>query len=267
MEFRPCIDIHNGKVKQIVGGSLRDEGDCARENFVSEQDAAYYAGLYREKGLANGHIILLNPPSSEYYAKTLQQAKAALAAWPGGLQIGGGICAENAAEFLEAGAGRVIVTSYVFRDGRISYENLARLQESAGRERIVLDLSCRKRDGRYYIVTDRWQKFTETEVTVESLTEFAGYCGEFLIHAADVEGKANGVEKELVTILAEASCEIEKKSGKFFPITYAGGVGNFEDLKWLKEEGKERIHVTIGSALDLFGGPMNFGEVLRVCGA
>nr|WP_027870445.1 phosphoribosylformimino-5-aminoimidazole carboxamide ribotide isomerase [[Eubacterium] cellulosolvens] len=266
MEFRPCIDIHNGKVKQIVGGSLRDQGDQAKENFVSGQDASFYAELYKERALANGHIILLNPPSSEYYPETLRQAKAALAAWPGGLQIGGGIHADNAAEFLGAGASHVIVTSYVFKDGKISRENLERLEASVGREHLVLDLSCRKRDGKYYIVTDRWQKFTEVEVTVESLLDFSGHCDEFLIHAADVEGKANGVERELVTILRKASDAIGERSGRTaFPITYAGGVGSYEDLKWLKEEGGDRIHVTIGSALDLFGGQMNFEEALRIC--
>jgi phosphoribosylformimino-5-aminoimidazole carboxamide ribotide isomerase len=266
MEFRPCIDIHNGKVKQIVGGSLRDQGDQAKENFVSGQDASFYAELYRGKNLANGHIILLNPPSSEYYEETLKQAKAALGAWPGGLQIGGGIHADNAAEFLEAGASHVIVTSYVFKNGQISYENLEKLESAVGKERLVLDLSCRKKDGKYFIVTDRWQKFTEVEVTVESLLEFSEHCDEFLIHAADVEGKAQGVERELVTILRKASDVMcERRGGLVFPITYAGGVGSYDDLRWLKEAGGDNIHVTIGSALDLFGGQMDFEEVLRIC--
>ena len=273
MEFRPCIDIHNGKVKQIVGGTLKDAGDFAAENFVSEQDAAFYADLYRRYGLRNGHIILLNPPSSEYYPATLAQAEAALAVWPGGLQIGGGVNAENAADFLEKGASHVIVTSYVFLDGKVSMEHLDRLVRAAGKENLVLDLSCRKKDGKYYIVTDRWQKFTNVEVTVDSLCAFAEYCDEFLIHAADVEGKARGVERELVDILEEASERISEKSAAsgtereagIFPITYAGGVGSFEDLRWLKAEGKDRIHVTIGSALDLFGGRMNFQEVLDIC--
>jgi phosphoribosylformimino-5-aminoimidazole carboxamide ribotide isomerase len=274
MEFRPCIDIHNGKVKQIVGGTLKDAGDFAAENFVSEQDAVFYADLYRRYGLRNGHIILLNPPSSEYYPATLAQAEAALAAWPGGLQIGGGINADNAADFLEKGAGHVIVTSYVFRDGRVSMDRLERLVAAAGKENLVLDLSCRKKDGKYFIVTDRWQKFTDVEVTVDSLCAFAEYCDEFLIHAADVEGRARGVERELVDILAKASEKISEKSADsrdgrsagIFPITYAGGVGSFEDLRWLKSEGKDRINVTIGSALDLFGGGMEFHRVLEECG-
>ena len=165
MEFRPCIDIHNGKVKQIVGGSLKDAGDQATENFVAEQDAAYFAKLYQKEGIKGGHIILLNPVSSEYYKATREQAEHALRAYPGGLQIGGGVTAENAKEFLDAGASHVIVTSYVFRDGKINYDNLKRLKAAVGREHLVLDLSCRKKEDTYYIVTDRWQKFTDEEVS------------------------------------------------------------------------------------------------------
>ena len=70
MEFRPCIDIHNGKIKQIVGSSLRDEGNQAEENFVSEQDGAFYANFYKKDNIKGGHIILLNSKESEYYEKT-----------------------------------------------------------------------------------------------------------------------------------------------------------------------------------------------------
>ena len=161
MEFRPCIDIHNGKVKQIVGGSLKDKGDCATENFVATHDAAYYAQLYRKAGVRGGHIIMLNAASSEYFEATKSQAVAALKAYPGGLQIGGGIHCENASEYLEAGASHVIVTSYVFRDGRIHYDNLKKLADTVGKEHLVLDLSCRRTKDGYLIVTDRWQKMTE----------------------------------------------------------------------------------------------------------
>lgn len=253
MEFRPCIDIHNGKVKQIVGGSLRDAGNAAEENFVSEQDAPFYAGMYRKSGIRGGHIILLNAKDSEYYAATREQAMKALAAYPGGLQVGGGITAENAKEFLDAGASHVIVTSYVFKDGRIHYERLEKLVEAVGKEHLVLDLSCRKRDGVYYIVTDRWQKFTDEEVTLSLLNRLMNYCDEFLIHAVDVEGKAGGIETELAAMLGEW--------GKI-PVTYAGGVGNFKDLEQLKVLGQNRVNVTIGSALDLFGGNMRYEEVL-----
>lgn len=253
MEFRPCIDIHNGKVKQIVGGSLKDVGNMAQENFVSEQDAAFYAHMYKEANIHGGHIILLNAKDSEYYEATKGQALAALAAYPGGLQVGGGITATNAKEFLEAGASHVIVTSYVFRDGRIDYERLDELVKAVGKEKLVLDLSCRKRDGEYYIVTDRWQKFTEEKVTLSLLNKLKDCCDEFLIHAVDVEGKASGIETELVQMLGEW--------GKI-PVTYAGGVGSFKDLEQLKILGQNRVNVTIGSALDLFGGDMRYQEVL-----
>ena len=255
MEFRPCIDIHNGKVKQIVGGSLKDTGNFAEENFVSKQDAAFYANMYKEAGIHGGHIILLNAKDSEYYEATKEQALKALAAYPGGLQIGGGITAENAKEFLAAGASHVIVTSYVFRDGHIDYERLAQLVAAVGKERLVLDLSCRKRDGEYFIVTDRWQEFTEERVTLSLLNRLKDSCDEFLIHAVDVEGKASGIETELVRMLGEWN-EI--------PVTYAGGVGSFSDLELLKRLGQNHVNVTIGSSLDLFGGPMKYEEVLKI---
>lgn len=253
MRFRPCIDIHNGKVKQIVGGSLLDQGNQAKENFVSEQDAAFYANLYKENGITGGHIILLNPETSEYYPETKRQALLALSAYPGGLQVGGGIRDDNAYEYLDAGASHVIVTSFVFKNGEINYENLHKIVQSVGKERLVLDLSCRKKDGQYYIVTDRWQKFTNVPITLALLKEMTQYCDEFLIHAVDVEGKASGIEGELVELLAQL---------KDFPVTYAGGVGSFANLEKLKEKGKNQIDVTIGSALDLFGGNMKFEDVL-----
>ena len=252
MRFRPCIDIHNGRVKQIVGGSLTDAGDRAKENFVSEMDAAWYADLYRSHGLTGGHVILLNAKDSPYYEQTKSQALSALREWPGGLMIGGGISADNAGEFLDAGASHVIVTSWVFRDGHIRYDRIRTLRETVGKEHLVLDLSCRKRDGKYFVVTDRWQKFTEEEVTAELLSRLQESCDEFLIHAVDVEGKAKGIEEALVELLAEA-CGI--------PVTYAGGVGSYEDVRKLRDLGKGKVDVTIGSALDLFGGPLEFRKV------
>ena len=167
MEFRPCIDIHNGQVKQIVGGSLKDEGNQASENYVSEQDAAFYARLYQKQGIRGGHVILLNKEGSEYYEATRQQALGALRTYPGGLQIGGGIHPENAAEYLDAGASHVIVTSYVFRDGKMDRDHLKQMIDAVGAEHLVLDLSCRKKEDGYYIVTDRWQKFTDVKLTQE----------------------------------------------------------------------------------------------------
>ncbi len=255
MEFRPCIDIHNGKVKQIVGGSLMDAGDAAQENFVASQDAVFFANLYKNAGLKGGHIILLNPVSSEYYEATKAQALEALKVYPGGLQVGGGITPQNAGEYLEAGASQVIVTSYVFHDGKIDYERLNRLVDAVGKEHLVLDLSCKRIGGEYRIVTDRWQKVTREVVTYELMDKLAGYCSEFLIHAVDVEGKANGIEQELVAMLGQW--------GKL-PVTYAGGVHSYEDLKLLKTLGQNKLHVTIGSALDLFGGCMKWEEVLDI---
>lgn len=253
MEFRPCIDIHNGKVKQIVGGSLADRGDRAEENFVAVQDAGYYASLYRENGLKGGHIIMLNPASSPYYEQTKAQALMALAAYPGGMQIGGGINDCNAAEYLDAGASHVIVTSYVFQDGRINMDNLDRIYKAVGSERLVLDLSCRMKDGEYYIVTDRWQRFTQEKVCDSTLDLLAGYCDEFLIHAVDVEGKNQGIEERLVRWLGQW-CGGDKKTA----VTYAGGVHSYEDIGLLCKLGGGKINVTIGSALDIFGGKLSF---------
>ena len=254
MEFRPCIDIHNGKVKQIVGGSLSDMGDYASENFVADQDAAFYAKLYQGAKIKGGHIILLNAKSSEYYEATKMQALNALKAYPGGLQVGGGITPETAPEFLEAGASHVIVTSYVFHDGEIDFDRLQTLVAVVGKEHLVLDLSCKKAEDGYYIVTDRWQKMTRQKVSHELMDRLMEYCDEFLIHAVDVEGKSKGIEKELTALIGSW--------GKI-PVTYAGGVHSFEDLDALKELGQDRLNVTIGSALDLFGGHMKWTEVMK----
>lgn len=254
MKFRPCIDIHNGQVKQIVGGSLLDAGNLARENFVSGNNGDFFAGLYKEKGLSGGHIILLNSKESEYYNADLQQARLALEAYPGGLQIGGGITAMNAEAFLNMGASHVIVTSYVFKNGRVDFDRLRDLVHAVGRDRLVLDLSCRKKSGKYFIVTDRWQKFTDVEVNEETLDMFKECADEYLIHAVDVEGKASGIETRVASLIGNW--------GKL-PVTYAGGVSSFHDLDMLRELGRGRIDVTIGSALDIFGGDMNFDKVLE----
>lgn len=252
MKFRPCIDIHNGQVKQIVGGSLLDQGDHAVENFAATQEADYFADIYKKDGLTGGHVILLNPASSEYYAKTKEQALKALRAYPEGLQIGGGITAENAAEYIEAGASHVIVTSYVFKNGEIQWENLEKLCAAVGKEHVVLDLSCRKKDDKYYIVTDRWQTFTNVVLDEAILEKLSGYCDEFLVHGVDVEGKASGIESELIEILSK-----ETK----IPVTYAGGISSLEDLEKIREIGKGKIDFTIGSALDLFGGKIPYQTI------
>lgn len=255
MKFRPCIDIHNGKVKQIVGGSLTDTGNAAKENFVASQDAAFFARLYQTYELKGGHIILLNPPVSEFYQETRSQAMKALAAYPGGLQVGGGIEPANAREYLDAGASHVIVTSYVFRNGMVEMDRLKELLQVVGKKHLVLDLSCRRKMDDYYIVTDRWQKDTDVKLEEKTICELSEFCDEFLIHAVDVEGKAQGIEQPLVERMGQV-CPI--------PATYAGGVHSYEDLALLKELGKNRIDVTIGSALDLFGGSMSFEKVIQV---
>ena len=252
MRFRPCIDIHNGKVKQIVGGSLKDHGDKAVENFVSGYDAAFYAELYKKDNLKGGHVILLNPVSSEYYEKNRQQALAALKVFPGGLQVGGGVTAENAAEFIEAGASHVIVTSYVFREGQIQWDNLERLVRAVGKEHIVLDLSCRKKDASYYIVTDRWQTFTKIQVNEEILYWLKESCSEFLVHGVDSEGKAAGVPEDLVALLSKI---------RGIPITYAGGIGSLKDLEQFRQISGGNLDFTSGSALDLFGGTIPYDAV------
>lgn len=256
MEFRPCIDIHNGKVKQIVGGSLKDQGNTACENFVSNKDAAYYANFYKEHKITGGHIILLNNESSEYYQATKAQAMGALAAYPLGMQIGGGIKPGNALEYLDAGASHVIVTSYVFVDGRIHYERLYEMERTVGKEHLVLDVSCKKVGDEYFVVTDRWQKLTREVVDYRLLDELSNHCDEILIHAVDVEGKNNGIEKDLASMLGDW--------GKI-PVTYAGGVHSYEDVTLLKVLGKNKLNVTVGSALDLFGGSLSFEKIYDLC--
>ena len=254
MEFRPCIDIHNGKVKQIVGSSLKDAGDKAEENFTADKPASYYAGLYKERELTGGHIIILNSVGSSYYDESKNQAIDALRAFPGGMQIGGGITPETACDFLDAGASHVIVTSYVFSNGIINYDNLKKLSEKVGRKQLVLDLSCRRTDRGYMVATDRWQKITEEEVSLALLERLSEYCDEFLIHAVDVEGKNSGIESDLVNMLKDYTGN---------PITYAGGIHSYGDIDLIRKYGKDRINFTVGSALDLFGGTLSFDRICK----
>lgn len=234
--FRPCIDLHDGRVKQIVGGTL--DSRQLRTNFVSEKPAEWFADLYRRDALRGGHVIMLGPGNEH-------SAKAALAAYPKGLQIGGGINLENAQLWLQAGASHVIVTSWIFREGRIEWERLEKLARTIGREQLVIDLSCRKRDGRYFVVTDRWQKFTDTELGSQIFQKLETYCSEFLVHAVDVEGLCQGIDHELVKQLAIWSR---------LPTTYAGGAKSLADLEEVTRVSQNRVDLTIGSALDIFGG-------------
>jgi phosphoribosylformimino-5-aminoimidazole carboxamide ribotide isomerase len=225
-------------VKQIVGGTLSDSGDGLRTNFVSEKSATWFAELYRRDGLQGGHVILLGPGNDA-------AAQAALAAYPGGLQLGGGVNLDNARTWLNAGASHLIVTSWVFREGRVDWERLNQLVTRIGKRRLVLDLSCRKRNGDYFVVTDRWQKFTTEKLSRVLLEKLGAYCDEFLVHAADVEGLCRGIDHDLVASLAEWSP---------LPATYAGGAKSLADLEEVTRLGRGRIDLTIGSALDIFGG-------------
>lgn len=237
--FRPCIDLHHGKVKQIVGGSLRDDGPGPRENFVSDQPAAWFAETFRRDELTGGHVIQLGPGNEA-------TAREALAAWPGGLQLGGGITAENAASWIDAGASHVIVTSALFdSDGRFREDALLRLVDAVGAPRLVIDLSCRRTTHGWTVAMNRWQTLTNLEVNAATLDRLAPHCAEFLIHAADVEGLCRGIDADLVALLGDW--------GKL-PLTYAGGAAGMDDVRLVESAGRGRVDVTVGSALDLFGG-------------
>lgn len=248
MKFRPCIDLHNGKVKQIVGGSLTDSSNELVENFVSDKDSTYYANMFKSDSLVGGHVIMLGPGNET-------AAVLALETYPGGLQIGGGITSDNCKEWLKRGASHVIVTSYVFRNGEINFENLEKLSKIAGKENLVIDLSCRKKDGEYYVVTDRWQKFTNFKINAENIKKLESYCDEFLVHAVDVEGKNNGINKELVELLASLVT---------IPTTYAGGAASVDDISKLKNAGKDKLDLTIGSSLDIYGGKLPYKDILKL---
>lgn len=249
MEFRPCIDIHNGKVKQIVGSTLTDGDESPSVNFESSNSPSFYSELYKKDNLKGGHVIKLGPDNEK-------AAFNALEAWPGGLQIGGGINPGNAKSYLDAGASHVIVTSYVFKDGKVNFDNLEKLVETVGKDRLVLDLSCKERDGKYFIVTDRWQNWTDVTITKDTLLHLGSYCDELLVHAASVEGKMMGPDLDLVKTLAEHSP---------VPVTYAGGITTIKDLENIKKFGGDRVHITVGSALDIFGGELPYRDVVNYC--
>lgn len=248
MRFRPCIDLHGGRVKQIVGGTLTDGAGAPDTNFETAAPASEFAALYQRDALPGGHIIMLGPGNSE-------AALSALRAYPGGMQVGGGITPANAAGYLDAGASHVIVTSYVFRDGVVAWDRVEEMERAVGRKRLVLDVSCRRRDGEYIVSTDRWQKWTDVALGRESIAKLAQHCDELLVHAVDVEGRRAGVDVALLTLLAESAPPI--------PVTYAGGVRSLADLEETKRITNGSVDVTIGSALSIFGGALAYEDAVQ----
>ena len=249
MQFRPCIDLHAGVVKQIVGSTLNQKHTAVVENFIATEDSTYYANLFKQDQLVGGHVIMLGSGNEE-------AAIRALAAYPNGLQVGGGITAENAKKYIDAGASHIIVTSYIFHDGELDLPKLKALVEAIGKEHIVIDLSCRKKDGKWYVMTDKWVKWSSFEVNAESIQLIEQYCDELLIHAVDVEGKKGGMQLDLIEDLAAWTS---------VPTTYAGGVRSMDDLLLFEKIGKGKLHVTIGSALSIFGGDLSYDEVVQYC--
>ncbi|HAA78596.1 TPA: phosphoribosylformimino-5-aminoimidazole carboxamide ribotide isomerase [Candidatus Latescibacteria bacterium] len=244
MRFRPCIDLRDGKVVQIVGSTIDRDGTIT--NFEASEGSGHFAEIYRKDALPGGHVIQLGSGNES-------AAVEALRAYPGGLHVGGGVNPENASQLLEAGASHVIVTSYVFKGGQLDSSALDRMVATVGKERLVLDLSCRMRDGAYYVVTDRWQAFTDLEVNTDTLSELSDQCAEFLVHGVDVEGKRLGIQEELVELLGQ---------GSPIPVTYAGGASSLADLELVDQLGGGRVDLTIGSALDLFGGDVAYADVV-----
>lgn len=248
-KFRPCIDLHDGKVKQIVGGTLRDDGPGPRENFVSDESPASFAARYRADNLTGGHIIKLGNGNDE-------AAREALAAWPGGMQLGGGINADNARTWLDAGASHVIVTSWLFSpEGKFLPDRLATLVDRIGAKQLVIDLSCRRTATGWTVAMNRWQTLTDLDVTPATLDRLAASCDEFLIHAADVEGLCGGIDQDLVKLLGSWADR---------PMTYAGGVATMADVDLVDTLSGGHVDVTVGSALDIFGGKgVRYAELIQ----
>lgn len=247
--FKPCIDLHDGKVKQIVGGSLTDDGKGLKENFTSDKSPADFAELYKKHNLTGGHIIQLGAGNKE-------AALNALAAWHGGMQLGGGVTIENAAEWIDAGASHVIVTSWLFSpDGKFLTDRLKQLAAEIGKEKLVVDLSCRRTTDGWTVAMNRWQTLTDLRITESTLDDLAEYCDEYLIHAADVEGLCGGIDLELVEYLGNW--------GKL-PMTYAGGAAALSDVELTHQHSGGKVDITVGSALDIFGGNgMTLNELIQ----
>jgi phosphoribosylformimino-5-aminoimidazole carboxamide ribotide isomerase len=249
LNFRPCIDIHQGKVKQIVGDTLNENNKNVVENFVSEYDSAHYASIFKNGGLKGGHVIMLGDGNHDAAIQALKE-------YPHGLQIGGGITSENASFYLEKGASHVIVTSYIFENGELNLERLNSIVKEIGKDKLVIDLSCKEKNDKWYVVTNKWTKFSNFEINQSTLKEIENYCDEFLIHAVDVEGKRTGIQETLVQLLSEWVS---------IPTTYAGGVRSIKDIETFYNLSDGKLDITIGSSLDLFGGELSYNEVVEFC--
>jgi len=249
LKFRPCIDIHQGKVKQIVGDTLRLDNDLVTENFVSEHGSAFYASMFKNDGLKGGHVIMLGDGNKDSAIQALNE-------YPEGLQIGGGITSDNAKFYLENGASHVIVTSYIFENGELKKDRLNRIVETVGKDKLVIDLSCKKKNGKWFVVTNKWTQYSNLEVNSSTIRELEKYCDEFLIHAVDVEGKRSGIQKDLVDQLSKWVS---------IPTTYAGGVSSIKDLETFYQISNGNLDITIGSSLDIFGGDLSYREVVEFC--
>jgi len=246
MEFRPCIDVYKGKVIQVVGSTLTDK--TVKINFTARNDAAYFAKLYKKDGLINGHVIMLDKQK-----QTQREALKALKAFPKGLCVGGGITINNAKGFLNAGARRVIISSYIFTDKNLNQKRLQKLANTIGKENLIFDLSCKKIGKTHFVAINRWQTLTNLKITVPNLSMLSKYCDEFLIHSIDREGKRQGIDKSLLKIL---------KNFNIIPITYAGGIKNMADIEKIKNIGDEKINFTVGSALNIFGGNLEYKNLI-----
>ncbi|WVO21879.1 phosphoribosylformimino-5-aminoimidazole carboxamide ribotide isomerase [Cryptococcus decagattii] len=251
-QFRPCIDLHQGVVKQIVGGTLDLTSQSSAgptENFVATHPPSYFADLYKTNNLIGGHIIKLGPGNDE-------AAKEAVSTWRDGMQVGGGITEANAQEWLNNGATKVIVTSYLFPNGKFDEDRLKRLADQVGKDKLVVDISCRKRASGWVVAMNGWKTLTDMAVTQESIQLVEQYCSELLIHAADVEGLCQGIDEELVTRLGEWVS---------IPCTYAGGAKDISDLALVNRLSNGKVDLTFGSSLDIFGGKgVKFTDLVKV---
>lgn len=254
-----CIDIHDGQVKQIVGSTLTTNDQTLSTNYVSPHSPTYYAELYRKNGVLGTHVIKLGSTETNDRA-----AEEALAAWPGKLQVGGGVNLGNCKEWIEKGADKVIVTSWLFPEGQLSWDRLKQISDMVGKERLVVDVSCKRvideNEGRveWVVAMNKWQTLTTTVLSQQLFTELREYCTEFLVHAADVEGLCQGIDEELVAQLGEWC-----RGWDDISVVYAGGARSFQDLELVEKLSHGKVDLTYGSSLDIFGGSVKFQDLVE----